>query len=105
MGCDAITFRPAVIPDWIETLPTLKVEDICGLSETLMSGSEGRRRSPWIWTTHMGVMADGTDAGDDGMYASNHPIAKLTMHRSSKGRNEPISSTSNAACGRGGTPA
>lgn len=53
----------------------------------------------------MGVMADGTDAGDDGMYASNHPIAKLTMHRSSKGRNEPISSTSNAACGRGGTPA
>ena len=53
----------------------------------------------------MGVVADGTDAGNEGTYASNHPIAKLTMDRSSKGRMVPLSCTGNAACGRGGTPA
>lgn len=75
----------SVIPDWNDTLPALKVEDIHGLSEALMGDSEGRQHSPWIWTTPAGVVADGTDAGDKGTYTSNHLIAKLTMYRSAKG--------------------
>ena len=33
---------PLVLPDWNNTLPILKVEDIHGLSEVLMGDSEGR---------------------------------------------------------------
>lgn len=56
----------------------LKVEDVCRLSEALISDSEGRRRPSRIWTTNMGVLADSTDAGDEGTYASLL-IAELSM--------------------------
>jgi hypothetical protein len=80
---DANAFRPIGNPDWNDALPVLRVEDVRGLSEALMGDSEGRS---WIWTTHTGVLADGTDAGDEGTYASlNHLIAELSMHHSSKG--------------------
>lgn len=58
---------PLVVPEWNDTLPVLKVEDIRGLSEVLMGDSEGRRRLSWIWTMNTGIVADGTDkAGEEG---------------------------------------
>jgi len=66
---------PSVIPDWNDTLPVLKVEDDCRLSEALMGDSE-RWRLSWIWTTNTGIVAGCTDAGDEGTYAPlNHLIA------------------------------
>ena len=62
---------PLVVPEWNDTLPVLKVEDICGLLEALMGDSEGRRRLSWIWTMNMGIVADGTDkAGEEGTQCS-----------------------------------
>jgi hypothetical protein len=58
---------PLVVPDWGDTLPVLKAEDVRGLSEALMGESEGRRRPSWIWTTT--AVAGGS--GDEGMYASS----------------------------------
>ena len=67
---------PSVIPEWNDSLPVLKVEDIHGLSEALLGDSEGRRRPSWIWTRNTGVSAESADAaGDEGTYASSHPFA------------------------------
>jgi hypothetical protein len=67
---------PSVLPDWNDTLPVLKVEDVRGLSDALMGDSEGRRRPSWIWTRNTGVGAGSAEAaGDEGAYASNHPFA------------------------------
>jgi len=32
------------LPEWANTLPVLKAEDVCGLSDALMGESEGWRR-------------------------------------------------------------
>ena len=62
---------PLVLPDWSDTLPVLKVEDVRGLSEALMGESEGKRRPSWIWTVNTAVAAEGADqAGNEGMYQS-----------------------------------
>ena len=62
---------PLVVPEWNDTLPVLKVEDIRGLSEALMGDSEGRRHPSWIWTMNTGIVADGTDkAGEEGTQCS-----------------------------------
>ena len=65
---------PLVLPDWNDTLPVLKAEDVRGLSEALMGESEGKRRPSWIWTMNMGVAVEGADqAGNEGMYHS-YPV-------------------------------
>ena len=67
---------PLVILDWNDTLPVLKVGDVCGLSEALMGDSEGRRHPLWIWTMNTGA-GDGADAAwDEGTYPPSHPICK-----------------------------
>lgn len=53
---------PLITPEWVATLPVLKVEDVRGLSEALVGESEGKRRPSWIWT--MGDLGGGS--GDEG---------------------------------------
>lgn len=72
-SCEAMLslLDPLVVPEWNDTLPVLKMEDIHRLLEVLMGDSEGRRRPSWIWTMNMGIVADGTDkAGEEGMQHS-----------------------------------
>ena len=65
---------PLVLPDWCETLPVLKVEDVRRLSEALIGESEGGQRPSWIWTMNTGVAVEATDqAGNEGTYHS-YPI-------------------------------
>ena len=59
---------PLVLPDWNDTLPILKAEDVRGLSEALMGDSEGKRRPSWIWTMNTGVGNSEDKAGDEGTY-------------------------------------
>ena len=55
------------VPDWADTLPVLKAEDVRGLSDALMGESEGTRRPSWIWTVNTGILAGGS--GDEGTYS------------------------------------
>ena len=65
---------PLVLPDWNDTLPVLKAEDVRGLLEVLMGESEGKRRPSWIWTMNTGVAVEGADqAGNEGTYHS-YPV-------------------------------
>jgi len=59
---------PLALPDWNDTLPILKAEDVRGLSEGLMGDSEGKRRPSWIWTMNTGVGNSEDKAGDEGTY-------------------------------------
>jgi hypothetical protein len=60
---------PLSIPNWNDSLPVLKADDVRGLSDALIGESEGTRRPSWIWTTNTGVLASGADkAGDEGTY-------------------------------------
>lgn len=53
---------PLIIPAWVDSLPTLKSEDVRGLSEAVMGESEGKRLPSWIWT--IDVLEGGS--GDEG---------------------------------------
>jgi hypothetical protein len=60
---------PLSIPNWNDSLPVLKADDVRGLSDALIGESEGTRRPSWIWTTNTGVLASGADkAGHEGTY-------------------------------------
>jgi hypothetical protein len=61
---------PLGIPDWSDTLPVLKADDVRGLSDALVGESEGTRSPSWIWMTNTGVLAGGAEkAGDEGTYS------------------------------------
>lgn len=66
--------NPLILPDWVDTLPVLKTEDVRGLSEALMGESEGKRRPSWIWT--MGVLGGGS--GDEGTCLQANSKYELT---------------------------
>jgi len=60
---------PFVIPEWTDELPVLMVDDIHGLSDSLIRETEGTRRPSWIWTMNTGNQASGAEnAGDEGAY-------------------------------------
>ena len=60
---------PLTIPDWNDTLPVLKADDVRGLSDALTGESEGSRCPSWIWMKNTGILAGGADtAGDEGTY-------------------------------------
>ena len=63
-----------IVPDWVDTLPILKAEDVRGLSEALMGESEGKRLLSWIWT--IGVLGGGS--GDEGTCLQAISMYKLT---------------------------
>jgi hypothetical protein len=72
---------PSVMREWNDTLPVLKAEDVRGLSEALVGGSEGKRRPSWIWTTNTGLVAGGADkAGDEGARTSSHQFARANAN-------------------------
>ena len=59
---------PLVLPDWNDTLPILKAEDVNGLLEALMGDLEGKQHPLWIWMMNMGVGNSEDKAGDKGTY-------------------------------------
>jgi len=59
---------PFAVPDWSDTLPVLKADDIRGLSDALIGETEGTRRPSWIWTTNTGILTGSVDmTGNEGM--------------------------------------